>query len=992
MSRLVDNSPSIQITIFGNITSSLLESLGTNDVTSINNSGLISEDIFDQGTTVISNQNVATTIASDNTQVQVTTGETGTTQQIASILQQTEVININEAGQSYYQIITQQPNRFQKINVDIDGTPNSISSSKVILSWSYNNILVKNENVGGSDNYVKYANDSNNFSILPTIKKLYIDISSNAAAFQKQQWLNLQTIDVSYNYDIESLRNFTVNKFKEDTPLTDIDQILSYEDVRFDMRVYGSNDSLDFPSVDNRALVYKNCKFLVATKPSKPLYTNVAVVDNSSILVYYQVNETEIGSTDPDTKIDRYLLIYSEVDTLASNYANYSGGNQILTNQLPQTYGTNEDIEINLNNLRSGTKYDTIVQLRNNINKNEFSTTSDTVTTPFSKLPSSLPLYGIDVSLNIIGTKKFIRSKILNGSEVIFINIKDLESQINYETGDYQYIEISNPEKNDQEFDTYGYGKFIDDSNNLVKLEYHVNNVLKQEVIFTGFNMNLIENKKNGNNFSFFRFISKDDMYVENSDTKLRGFRIGGKFQLQSIKNDFENTIGPASSDAYKIKIEYTRDTLVTYRNEVKIFDVYIDNFNSFPTFFRNNINFDVKLITYNMGIPSVKAFSFIFDKGLININSINMFINGDGVIELIHPINNLSCDLSKSIILNNYELNSNGIYEFNNSSFQNKVNNYYSNVHYINSTITRNNSIIIDETLYNIYYPNGRNIQNSFTANHYCDYNSYNKDSENRINLSKLDLTLINIYQFQNIQVFNYDMLSLQYDLYSNHGSSVNDHTLLYIDGGFNSASIYPTINNYEFNNISFIVDPYNDANVSYNLNGFRLNNNNGYKWITFRIEKFNSHSFKFNNKNSKIINTQLKGLNEKGPRYIPFDNLNNFNESDTLFPSGIIDRLSDANDNNVIGFCILDDIYDVTKISLFNKKFSKNNNWMTHGTLKNNTAFLYLLTFQNENLNKWGSLVHDHERQQYGMYIDPNLVKDYIYISVGIKNNLVI
>ena len=38
------------------------------------------------------------------------------------------------------------------------------------------------------------------------------------------------------------------------------------------------------------------------------------------------------------------------------------------------------------------------------------------------------------------------------------------------------------------------------------------------------------------------------------------------------------------------------------------------------------------------------------------------MFINGDGVIELIHPINNLSCDLSKSIILNNYELNSNGI------------------------------------------------------------------------------------------------------------------------------------------------------------------------------------------------------------------------------------------------------------------------------------------------------------------------------------------
>ena len=35
MARLVSNSPSIQITIFGNITSSLLESLGTNDITAL---------------------------------------------------------------------------------------------------------------------------------------------------------------------------------------------------------------------------------------------------------------------------------------------------------------------------------------------------------------------------------------------------------------------------------------------------------------------------------------------------------------------------------------------------------------------------------------------------------------------------------------------------------------------------------------------------------------------------------------------------------------------------------------------------------------------------------------------------------------------------------------------------------------------------------------------------------------------------------------------
>ena len=117
--------------------------------------------------------------------------------------------------------------------------------------------------------------------------------------------------------------------------------------------------------------------------------------------------------------------------------------------------------------------------------------------------------------------------------------------------------------------------------------------------------------------------------------------------------------------------------------------------------------------------------------------------------------------------------------------------------------------------------------------------------------------------------------MTNLNYTLYFNHGSGVSEQTLLYINGGFNGAAMYPTINNFEFNNINFISEPYSYANISYNLNGFKLNNNNGYKWITFRIQKFNSTSFKFNDNNTKLINTEFKGLNNKGPKYIPFSNL---------------------------------------------------------------------------------------------------------------------
>ena len=179
MARLVSNSPSIQITIFGNITSSLLETLGTSDITSLNNSGLISDDIFNQENISSNTQFVSTTIASDSTQTVVGAEGTGSTQQIANILQETEIININNTGQSFYQIVTQQPHRFLKFDVDIDGVPNNKTSSKVLVKWSYDNILVKNDNLTGN-NYVKYSNEINTHSILPYIKKLYIDISSTS--------------------------------------------------------------------------------------------------------------------------------------------------------------------------------------------------------------------------------------------------------------------------------------------------------------------------------------------------------------------------------------------------------------------------------------------------------------------------------------------------------------------------------------------------------------------------------------------------------------------------------------------------------------------------------------------------------------------------------------------------------------------------------------------------------------------------------------------
>ena len=56
-----------------------------------------------------------------------------------------------------------------------------------------------------------------------------------------------------------------------------------------------------------------------------------------------------------------------------------------------------------------------------------------------------------------------------------------------------QTIEISHPFYNNQENDTYGFGKFIDNSSSLVTLSVSVDNVNKQIISFDGSLMLIME-------------------------------------------------------------------------------------------------------------------------------------------------------------------------------------------------------------------------------------------------------------------------------------------------------------------------------------------------------------------------------------------------------------------------------------------------------------------------------------------------------------------
>ena len=210
-----------------------------------------------------------------------------------------------------------------------------------------------------------------------------------------------------------------------------------------------------------------------------------------------------------------------------------------------------------------------------------------------------------------------------------------------------------------------------------------------------------------------------------------------------------------------------------------------------------------------------------------------------------------------------------------------------------------------------------------------------------------------------------------------------------MHINGYFNTSNIYPNINDFSYNNITHINVPYNFSNISYLFNGFSTTNNNGYKWITLRIKKHNTNSFIFNGNNTKIINTELKGLDNTGERYIPFKNINNYNQNYKLFTENIINELSDINSYNVIGFVTCQTIDNDTMFSSFSKNFSKNNSWLTNGILENNKSFVDLFNYSGADANRWGSLINDYQRNQSGFYVDPNIIKDYLYINIAIKNN---
>ena len=126
-----------------------------------------------------------------------------------------------------------------------------------------------------------------------------------------------------------------------------------------------------------------------------------------------------------------------------------------------------------------------------------------------------------------------------------------------------------------------------------------------------------------------------------------------------------------------------------------------------------------------------------------------------------------------------------------------------------------------------NLYTENLYDI--SYSSNHFVDYNSFEK-LNNIINKNILDLSLVDLYYINNITKLGNNLLDISLIKYDNHYQQINDSTLMYINGFFqsNNQCKYPSIYDYSYNDLN-ITNNYNHGFISYDMSG--ISSSNGYK-----------------------------------------------------------------------------------------------------------------------------------------------------------------
>jgi cytoskeletal protein CcmA (bactofilin family) len=897
---------------------------------------------------------------------------------------------INNRNQSFYDIITQQPNTFTKnTSTYTEGYSNTTKS--VTVYWTYDDILAKIIN----SSELAYLNfDTSYKKSLPNIDKIYVDVSSGTIT---NGWARYNTINVVTNYNDAAYKSITFTKnLTAPSGIASVTNLLARDPiVNFDVRIYGENSGANYPAVDNRALIYQQISFKGASPPGQPLFISKTINTFEQLTLAYKFNTPDINDPASLSVLSRSETKYTQSDTLSSTayplVQTIDQGNETDDNV---TGGNN--FAVVLAGLRAGTKYNFVTRIRNDLSPLYSILDSSWSGVPSAQVPydsngptqytllpsSSAYTSGGPSTLTYATTKNITTSTLLNSS-VIYVNVNNSDI-LNPTNATQQSFQITNPSA--ALTDTYGYGKWIDNSTNLVQVKAYVDNSEKQVLSYNGFTPSAgtktgtatIGTSSTGVNY--FSSPTQSDIYAGNSQTQ--GYRLSGTTQLLPIATaNIQAAIGQARSTPYQLKLEVTRDTAKVGGTATvsATSNIYVDDLSLNPTVTSTNTP-TVSSVVWTMGIPSVKKYKIDCARTYNNINSTSGFIRGDRKLSSFTGITSSSNSTDSTTFTNGTisiaqnAIQSNGTYIYDAAAFSSGTSNALQSLHYTSAILSTPTTLTVTETAYSLKTGDSSVANNTtVTVSHHFDMSSYTDNNYGNSLSSKLSLTDIYEITDATISTLNNDLGGLGVAAYTNHTTLIKDWTLLYYSGKFqtkgtNSTVTYPNVASYTWNGLISIS--YNAGENGLDLTGSQVSTGIRYKWIAFKLTRLTSNSYRFNGTTYDLRSTG------DGTKYLSVKEM----LSDTLlFNAATVIALLNSATTDAIGFCRATKAGTSIKvIGNFKQSFNPTGGiWSENGTATTG--------YSNSISSSYGSRIINGT--DFGIYVNSTSINDDLYLFIGLK-----
>ena len=911
-----------------------------------------------------------------------------------SITQNGGISSVNNKGQTFFDLLTQQPAQFTK-----NGDPIETAAS-IDINWHYDDILAnQTANILAKLSFQSLEKNKS----LPFINEIRIDISGNVDSplSGSNTWINLHTFSLSNtdDYNVSNFKTYKINKTSsENANDTNILNILSKLEF-FDLRIYGVNYAENHPTVENRALLFENIQFQEPLVPPAPRFQSENnISSNDTLIINYDVSATEIGRPNSLANIISAITEYSENETNSSSI--YSLDTTTLTDtESKNNIGKNTNFTLTLNSLRAGTKYNYEVKAKNNI-KDEFSAFSDQRVSNMLRLPddNSVSTSVLLTKTNNVYVTTPTNTANLSNDFVTYINtaVSTYKYEPTIETD--QIIQITKPYSSTQQSTSIGYGKWVDNSENLVNLKCSIDGTLKQTITFNGFNTASSNNgtatrtNQNSNTFNYFDSPSQTDIYTDDSR---KGFRLKGTFSLNQITStNAVSAIGTAQSTPHTIKYEYNRYSDVGGTSSSATHNVYIDTLSADPSAETQTNTATVKSVIWTMGIPSVKTMDIDFVRKYININSDNMYIPGNRIIAKIKDIGKVNKSSDKNITLardvdsgsNNKIINDSGTYEYTEEEMKIATSSYYHGAYYdeaVGIGAENGTTLTVQETIYSLKA--SVNSNSTLSVDHYFDKNNYNSTGGSNISRKCSYTDIYEITNSTELAKFSSNIGGIGTTQYtttntdSGHQKIPKDWTLLFISGQFrtNTPVTYPNVNNYEWNSIVTTGSQYSAGTIAYAKDGTIDGAGNKFKWIVF---KFNGTSdittFSTNEGDVNYLNVYQKLYNKGFTSTV----LQQIKPNTYVNPTA-----SEMGDKDVICFIKQEDSNSTDRVGNLLYLFQSDSKWYDQDA--NISLSTMLSSTENPAYSSFGCLVQ-RSNTDWGAQVLNNTGND-IYLFLGLNNS---